>query len=417
MTQFTVAGVDYRFLPLAALDRLAANPRTDETLVAGLDDAVALVTCNRIEVLTGQQVGVQALVQRVLDACELTMDNPSTVQVRSGDDALRHLCRIASGLDALVIGEQIVTNQIKLALDSGRERGAQRTVGLLERVLTVARQARDAAQFDRIRREIGTDAGNWLARHLEHPDRSTVVILGASGAAAEAGIALRRSGVGRIILANRQPEKAAALAEQIGAANRSLDDLPRLLKNADAVIGASRSTNPPLSRKTVTTPMLIVDIAEPSDVAPGLFGEHGLKIVTAFDVSPKAKEAVHRAETAIEFALPALIRWAAGLGDSPLRRFRQWSDEVVETELQAFFRKYPDLTDDREAIERLVNQIRQKLLHGQGVQLGKAEPDVAEKLLLEWIGGSRRNRSTKERHNRRNDEHHSEDGKLGSGQE
>jgi glutamyl-tRNA reductase len=407
-------GVSFRGAPIDLLERVAF---TDEDLVKayrraealdGLEEAVILSTCNRVEVygsVAGYHPGFLAL-KRLLTETRMVAEAELTAPLYAHweRDAAEHLFGVAGGLDSMVLGETQIQSQVREALRVAQAEGSAgpALTGLFHAATRTGR---------RIRRETSLgaapDAFVELAADLAEgrlgglAGRRAVVI----GAGTMAGLAvkhLRRRGVGPVRVLNRSLERARALAERTNAEHGDLDSLPEALAQADLVVSATGATGAVVHASAIRAarasregPLVLLDLAVPRDVDPDV---GALPDVTLIDVEALRDRAA--GETAAVEAARAIVdhevrRFGARRrGDelAPLiRAIRRRGDAILEGELARFAPRLAALTpDERAAVEALARGIVAKLLHDPIVALKeRSEPGSGRAhatLLAELIG-------------------------------
>lgn len=282
-----VIGVSYKSAPVAIRERIAIAGEERDTVLgqlraeAGIREAMVVSTCNRVEVYAAGDDETE-LVERarhVLASRVPGDDLRPYLYERRGLDAVRHVFRVASSLDSLVVGEPQILGQVKEAFEAATT--AESIGGALTRCLTRAFHV-----AKRVRRETALGAGQVsvasvavdLARTI-YSDLSghEVLLLGAGEIAESAARALKAAGATRLLIANRSFEKAEALASQIeGAQPRSLGELPVLLEHADIVLVSTGAAGFVVTRELAAVAvkrrrgraLFFVDVAVPRNVDP-----------------------------------------------------------------------------------------------------------------------------------------------------
>lgn len=250
-------------------------------LVAGLAEVVVLSTCNRVEVY-----GVTDRPAVAFDAESLLavlapegVDPTPHVYTFEGAEAVRHLFSVASGMDSMVLGETEITGQVKLAYEAAQKaRLTGRVLNkLFQRAFQAAKDVRTRTSIGRGATSVGSVAVE-LAEKVFGGDLAgqTVMIVGA-GKMGEACVKhLAKKGVRRVLVANRSPERARALAAEFGGEARPIAALVATMAEADIVVSSTGSPETVLRRAEVEAamaarrqrPLVLIDIAVPRDIAP-----------------------------------------------------------------------------------------------------------------------------------------------------
>jgi glutamyl-tRNA reductase len=408
-------GISFRRASIDLLERLAF---TDADLVKayrrakdtdGLDEAVVLSTCNRVEVygsVVNYHAGFLAL-KRLLaetrDAPEAELAEGLYAQWEG--DAVEHLFSVAGGLDSMVLGETQIQSQVREAL---RVAEAEQVVGSdLKGLFHAATRA-----GRRVRRETSLGAapdafvgrGTSLAEEvLGSLVGRSVVVIGAGTMASLSVKHLRRRGVGPVRILNRSLEHARSLAERTSAEHGDLDALPTALREADLVVSATGAAGVVVRAEAVraarpghASRLVLLDLAVPRDVEPSA---RTLPGVTLIDVdalrgggSADEDEAIARAREIVSEEVRRFVVRRRGDELAPLiREIRRRGDAVLHGELERHAGRLADLSpNERAAVEALARGIVAKLLHDPIVALKeRSEPGSGRthaKLLAELLG-------------------------------
>jgi glutamyl-tRNA reductase len=272
----------------ASLDDVAAACHTDqrETVarLAGepeVSEAFVLQTCNRFEayvVTDAPATGRTVLADFVPDA-----NDPAVVEM-SHEESLRHLLRVAAGLESLVLGEDQIIGQVRDAYASAKTVGA---VGpMLEEALTKAIHVGERARTETAINEgvvsVGSAAVTLADDHWEL-DGATALVIGAGEMGTIAAHAFSDAGVETLIVANRSIERAETVTEDVSLLDSravGLDALPACLPRADVVITATGGDGHVLDTTVLDDcgELLVVDIAQPRDVSPAVSALDGIVV-------------------------------------------------------------------------------------------------------------------------------------------
>jgi glutamyl-tRNA reductase len=403
-------GISFRTAPIDLLERLSFGE--DDLVKAfrraedldGLDEAVVLSTCNRVEVygsVDGYHAGFLALKRlltetRTVGEAELT----APLYAHWERDAAEHLFGVAAGLDSMVLGETQIQSQVREALRAADAEGAAGPVltGLFHAANRAGRRVRRETSLGAAPDALVGHAADRAAERLGGLEGRRVVVIGAGAMAGLAVRHLRDRGVGPVRVLNRSLEHARALAERAGAEHGDLDSLAASLADADLVVSATGATGTVVhadaARRVDGRPLVILDLAVPRDVDPDVAR---LPDVTVIDV-----ETLRDAATAAD---PAAVSAARAIVDDEVRRFqarrrgdqlapliraiRRRGDAVLHAELERHARRLRELTpDEREAVEALARGIVAKLLHDPIVALKERSDAGRERavLLAELLG-------------------------------
>ena len=411
MRDFVVVGLSHRTAPVEVRERLAVAPdRLEHELreIASkgrFDEALLISTCNRVE-LYATSVDPIAAVQNAREAFAGRLSDPvgdNVLYQERGVDVIRHVFRVASSLDSLVVGEPQILGQVKDAFDAAKGAG---TVGtLLGRCFTQA-----FATAKRVRHETGIAEGTVsvssiaceLAKKIfGNLEGRRTLLLGAGEMGESAARSLRQTGT-QLHVINRSEERAQQLAEVCNGRAVPYERLSLELADADVVIASTASDKfiltPELMKGVVRTrrhrPLFIIDIAVPRDVDPRVgnmdnvfvYDVDDLQQVAEENLSVRAREAA-RAEQIVEEEVEAFLSWRRSLELAPtIVALRKRFGQIAAEELQ---RALPRLdgasSSDRAVLEAMGRSLVNKLLHQPMTQLkaGAGEPDGA--LLIDAV--------------------------------
>lgn len=392
-----VVGVNHRSGPLPLLERLTISPDDLGKAVAGLvrrdsiREAVVLSTCNRTEVYVVAELfhGAYSDVREFLSELgDLDLDELSRHLFSEHDTAaVNHLFEVAAGLDSAVLGESEILGQVRNAWEVARSESAARAdLNLLFRsAIATGKRARSETAIGRGTASVSHAAVEMLVDELGDLTGKQVVVVGAGSMGEGVAIALRKAGGARITVANRSPERGAALAERIDGDAVGFEELPALLRRADVVIAGTGSGQPLITeslvvaaRDGVSTPLHVFDIGLPRDVDAAVADLDG---VTAYDLDDlrdwadrsssnrrleaQSVRAIVRDEVE-NFGVESASRRAAPLVAS----LRAAAEEIRVGELDRFASRLGDLGEaERAAVDALTKAVVAKLLHQPSVQL------------------------------------------------
>ncbi|MEO6773506.1 MAG: glutamyl-tRNA reductase [Kofleriaceae bacterium] len=410
MSELFVVGISWRTAKVAVREKLAfREDEVAETLYAlthelPVMEALLISTCNRVEVYgvasPGSDVApsVRAWLAQRKRAKLAELD--SALYERRGPAAIRHVFAVASSLDSLVVGEAQILGQLKHAYafagsagTSGPvlSRAVERAFGVAKRVRTETTIARGAANVSSVAVELAGRVFGDLAG-------KSVLVVGAGKMSSLAARHLYTNGAQQIIVTNRSPEKAEALAVEIDGIAQPWADLERLLAAADVVISSTGAREPVLTRamfKRVAKarkyrPIMIIDIAVPRDAEPQiqdidgvyLFDIDDLDKVVAANLAERAKAAEH-AGRIVEHEAGQFEHWLRTQGVVPTIRalrekFAQIADVEVAKALDQLARKELTRDQQREQLQRVVQLVINKLLHHPTTVLRSSEKEQGE---------------------------------------
>lgn len=406
-----VVGISWRTAPVAIRERLAF--RDDEVPLAlhalvgehshDVAEAVLISTCNRVEIYGVATAGGDPAGAARRFLCANRGAKPSDVAEaiydHQGAAAVRHVFRVASAIDSLVVGEAQILGQLKTAYQVASAAGTTGPVVTrwLERAFGVAKRVRSETAIARGAANVSSVAVELANRVLGDLTGKQVLVVGAGKMSSLAARHLHASGVDRIAVTNRSPDKANALADEIDGEAHPWDMLESLLAAADIVISSTGAREPILTRalfKRVAKtrrwrPMTVIDIAVPRDAEPAigeldgvfLFDIDDLEKVVAKNLAERGKSVDHAARI-VEHEAGQFEQWLRTQGVVPtIRALRDHFAHIADSELQktldTLARRDHSPAQQREAVQRLVQLVINKLLHAPTAALREADPDQA----------------------------------------
>jgi glutamyl-tRNA reductase len=409
VSELFVVGISWRTAPVAVREKLAFRDDelagTLQAMTSALPVAEALLvsTCNRVEVYGVARPGAEPTgpvraflaAQRGIAAADVA----DVLYDHRGGAAVRHVFSVASALDSLVLGEAQILGQLKAAYGAASGAGTSGPVlgRCLERAFGVAKRVRTETSIARGAANVSTVAVDLAKRVFGNLSGKTVLVVGAGKMSTLAARHLYASGAHHLIVTNRSPEKAEALAAEIDGIAKPWADLEGLLVDADVVISSTGAREPILTRplfKRVTKTrrwrqLVVIDIAVPRDADPAIgdfdgvyvFDIDDLEKVVAANLAERAKAAKH-AERIVEHEAGQFEHWLRTQGVVPtIRALRARFARIAESELQKTLdqlaRKDHTPAQQREVVQRLVQLLINKLLHQPTTALREAPPDEA----------------------------------------
>jgi glutamyl-tRNA reductase len=376
-----------------AFDADAAGEALHElTREPGVEEAMILSTCNRTELYVGVVEGAEHVPQSWLSRHHrLTPGKLDEFLYRHDEDeAVRHMFRVATGLDSMVLGEPQILGQVKDAYQQAR--GAQALKAPLDRLMqhtfAVAKRVRTDTRIGAHTVSVAFTAVRLAEQVFADLKQACVLLIGAGDTIELAARHLAEKKVRRLIVANRTLETAQELASRYGGYAIALADLPQHLAEADVVISSTAARQPVLTRAMVEKavavrrhkPMFMVDIAMPRDIEDSvgelqdvfLYGIDDLRQV--IDHNLRSREAAAReAGAIIDLQVERYMAWRRALGvRNPAVDMRHhaevYRDEVLDKARGMLARgKSPE-----EALAFLANTLTNKLLHHPSARLREA---------------------------------------------
>jgi glutamyl-tRNA reductase len=408
-----LVGVNHKTAPVEIRERLALN---DEACAEGLRSLVdgeivreglIVSTCNRVEI-----VGATSAEQLEFGAGQLKNFLDTSGRVPAGfleqhlyrhtdEDAVRHLFRVASSLDSMVIGEPQVLGQVRhaysLAVEAGTagrvlNRLVHHTFRVAKRVRTETGIAANAISISYMAVELGKKIFDSLKGGI-------VMLIGAGEMAELSARHLVNAGVSRVVIANRTEEAARKIADEFGGVSVSLDKMDQYLAEADVVICSTGAPNYVLTeertRKALerrrNRPTCLIDISVPRNIDPAvgnvpnvfLFDIDDLESVISSNIREREREA-ERAELIVQSEVMQFQQTLRLIDVGPsIGALREKFQDVARAELARQRKRLGPLTKEQEAaIESLlvstVNKISHPILNQMRRFYETSEPDISQ---------------------------------------
>jgi glutamyl-tRNA reductase len=389
--KFLVAGVSHNTAPIERLQRLAINRRAlPELLHQGtlqVGDIAILSTCNRTEIYStaaaaggghGEMLEFLEIVDHRLEPGAESL--APYVYAYSGDAAIRHLFRVTSGLDALVLGEPEIAGQVSYALRAAGEAGTVSPAlsRLFHHAIRTSRKVRNNTDIGRAHVSVSSIGVDLLKRSAGSLDGMTVLVVGAGETGLQAARALRRNGASRIVVTSRRAHKAAEVAAELGGTDVPFGSIPAALAEADALVTCTAAETSVISADVIRTAvdgrergLFILDLALPGDVdalardIPGvtLFGLGDLKGIAEEHRSERRDAAVD-AEAIIESEVARFKELLTGAESEPLiRALGERAESLRSVEVARALKRLGHLqTADEQVIEAMSRAIVKRLL-------------------------------------------------------
>jgi glutamyl-tRNA reductase len=387
-----LAGVNHRTAPVQLRERLAY--RTEEIPAAlmeiqarGAREALILSTCNRVELTAAidDDFRVETMIESLLShRTGLTVDEilPHVYRFENSE-AIRHLFRVASSLDSMIVGEPQILGQLKQACTQARDSGS---IGafldvILTRAFNVAKRVRSETEIGQNAVSVSYAAVELAREIFGSLHKIRVLIVGAGKMSEGAARHLMRAGAAGIFITNRTPERAEELARIFRGEVVSYDAFPHRLNEVDIVITSSGAQGYVVTREMIrralearkNQPMFLIDIAVPRNVDPSVADiEHAF----LYDIDDLQRLTDQNLKTRLEVAQQAesivtaeVLRLEARLREREVTptivSFQEQLEAIRQDVVGRYRGRLGDLTGEQEeAIEAITRGIVNKIAHG-----------------------------------------------------
>jgi len=402
MSELLLLGASHKTAPLALRERIALTDTGAERLLAevlavpDVHEAVVLSTCNRTELylVVGDPVEAESAVvaQLARRAGLRPTELLEGVYSERNCDAARHLYRVASGLESMVVGEAEVQGQVKRAYElalAGRTTGPL-TNKLFRAALETGKRVRTDTGIGEGRNSVASVAVDLARDTLGSLEDRHVVIVGAGETAELTARALHERGVATLFVANRRRGRAAALAARFGGSTLALDELPAALLRADIVVASTSSPHALLEAEVLAEvlggrggrPLLLIDLAVPRDIEPACAELPGVTLANVDDLhavverhTQVRRSEARRAEGIVEEEIAAFAGWLGSLEVMPtIAALRTHADAIVDSVLAENATRWESLSErDRVRVEAVARAVANRLLHEPTLQVKSAD--------------------------------------------
>lgn len=397
MPLFTI-GISHHTAPIEIREKVAF-PRTEYAArvdqlraLAGVEEVLILGTCNRTEIYClSSQSGKETVIDWIHRANDLPAGQfDKYFYAFEGEEAARHLIRVASGLDSLVLGETQILGQLKEAWQLAHDAGSLGTVldRLFQHTFASAKSIRTRSGISEHPVSVAYTAVVLARQIFGDLATKTVVLVGAGEMVQLCGRYLRDHGIANLLILNRSKAKAEELAAELGATAMTLEQLGDALPRADILISSTASPQPVIRKPDVKAalrqrrhrPMFLVDIAVPRDIESAVADLKDVYLYTIDDLQQVVDENMQqRSEAAalaladVDEAVDAFMRWLYGIrAGRTLKRIRELSHEYEEELTDRALRRLQAGQDPAEVLQQMANTLTNKILHLPSKRLREA---------------------------------------------
>jgi glutamyl-tRNA reductase len=387
--RLSLVGVNHGAAPLAIREKVAVRAgKLDDSLAQlrfRLPYGVILSTCNRTEIYTFDAENYQAEKASLdfMKARASVQDDSLLpyIHVSQDKEAAEHLFRVAGGLESMIVGEFEVLGQVKRALEAAEKAGMVNLPlrYLFQNAIRVGRRLRHETGISKNALSISSVAVDLAAGVVGDLKRCKMLVIGTGEAGRLVAKAARERGVFRVVVAGRTQERAAALADQLGGIPVSAGNLKEELRTIDLVITCSGAPHPVLDAGYVEevmmdrpgSPLVIIDIAIPRNVDPGIACLKGIFLYNIDDLTKisnsnrKQREVeIQQAEEIIRGEISRFVSWWQDLEIRPVvRALMSKAEEIRSAQLEKTLKKlHPLSLDQLENLEAMTRSIVNKIL-------------------------------------------------------
>jgi glutamyl-tRNA reductase len=401
-----LVGLNHKTAPVEMRERLAfdeaAIPDALSLLVDQqmVDEGLIVSTCNRVELLAsspaGPQGGIERLTGFLCDFHKLPINSINSHIYRLTDtEAVKHLFRVASSLDSLVVGESQILGQVKEAYRHATSAG---TIGrvlsqLMHRTISVAKRVRTETAISQNPVSVSSVAVELARKIFNDLSDKTVLLVGAGEMGQIAAQNLIDAGAGKLIVTNRTAERAEAVAKQFGGGAINFEAFYEMLPVADIVICSTGAPDYMITHEETRRafksrrkgPALFIDISVPRNIDPEiaridsafLFDVDDLESVVKANMREREREAA-LAENIIESEVQQFVKHLRSLDIGPgVQEVKELIQQMAVSEFRRNRKRMGEITPSQEEaiMNVLIPALVNKLSHPMIVHIKNAARD------------------------------------------
>lgn len=387
-----VVGLNHKIADVDVREKLAFNgPKLEEGLLRfrelpEIQEGMIISTCNRVELYANVNDPQRAFESTKAFLAEFHNINRASLDkalyIYNDINAVRHIFRVASSLDSMVVGEPQILGQLKDAFELAL---AKKTTGILlnklmKKAISVAKRVRTETRIAENAVSISFAAVELAKKIFTDLSKRVFMLLGAGEMAELAAKHLISNGVKEVLVSNRTYERACDLAKEFNGRPVKFDDFIQEMVRTDIIICSTGAPHYILTKSQMQKVMkerkqrqvFIIDISVPRNIDPKindldnvyLYNVDDLQGVVYANMFERQKEA-EKAEKIIEEEMDTFLKWQASLDSVPtIVALREKAEEIKKEELDKLFHKIQGIGEkEKEAIEYMATTIMNKLIH------------------------------------------------------
>jgi len=412
--ELIVIGLNHKTASIDVRERMAFAEDQMETALhqlkslPSLKENMILSTCNRVEIYAAARETEKAVFDLKHFLSQYhglpLIEFDKNLYSFTGEEAVKHIFRVASSLDSMVVGEPQILGQIKSAYEAAVE---SKTSGiilhrLLHRAFHVAKRVRTETRIGDSAVSVSSVAVDLARKIFETLEKKTVLLIGAGEMCELAARHLVSGGVEKVLVTNRTSERAASLAQEFKGEAIPFHEMNQALNRVDIVISATDSPQYLIRRDQVAKvikdrkqkPIFFIDIADPRNIEPSvgeienvyLYNIDDLKKVADDNIKDRGKEA-QKAETIVREEVTKFVHWYHSLEVTPtIVALRKKFEEIGKKELEKTLSLHPNLSEkERKSLEALTSAILNKILHTPSTLLRQSNEEAMADFYLDTL--------------------------------
>jgi glutamyl-tRNA reductase len=390
MSRIAILSVNHQLAPVEVREKVAFVPdKLTQALnnlhhIDGIDACIILSTCNRVEIyVSSEHKNLKEVLSdylaKIHNIKRDTID--SYLNYFEGNEALTHLCNVATGLDSLVLGEPQILGQLKEAYHIAKE--AKTLNKLLEKLFqhafSTAKKVRTDTQIGASPVSIAYCAVKLSERIFEQLSEQTILLIGAGEMIELCAQYLNQKGVDKMIVANRTVQNAQKIAHLYQAQSVSLKQLSSIMHKADIIISSTAAPVPIIGKGLIESalkkrkhkPIFMLDIAIPRDIEPEVGQLDDVYLYTIDDIEQVVNDNIGNREKEKSLAQEIIIKqnqvfnqWLDTLPNEQMVQSYQFGANSIKDELlEKAIKQLKNGADSEDIIRKLADQLANKLLH------------------------------------------------------
>ncbi|MBT7275067.1 MAG: glutamyl-tRNA reductase [Woeseiaceae bacterium] len=394
---FNILGLNHNTAPLIIRERLAfSNKETLDALneinaIESVNEVVILSTCNRSELyLNSDEKGLAQVEAWLIKYKDISEETAAHLFIKSGEEAINHISRVACGLDSMILGEPQILGQLKEAFRTAQESGTIKDIlnPLFAHVFSVAKKIRTNTEIGKSPVSVAYAAVTLANQFFSGFKQHTALLIGAGMSIELTAKHLKTRGIGRLFIANRDFEKAQKLAKKFNGYAIDLNDIDGILEAADILISATSSQKYLITKLQISKaikarkrrPIFAVDIAVPRDMEPTIADLEDIYIYTIDDLEKVILEGqANRQEAAIQannLVLEESSRYMEKQKmlsiNSKIIALREYGEKIKQEILEQSRKQLKKGDDIEQVLEKNTSTVINKLMHLPNIKLKKA---------------------------------------------
>lgn len=402
---FVACGLNHKSAPISMREKFAVSPEKNSDILQhllnlpGVSEAAYLSTCNRTEIYCETEDS-DIILPQLADYHQLPQEKlPDYTYIHQGTSGLRHLLRVGSGLDSMMVGEPQILGQLKQAYSTACESGS------------VGKELRQLFEYlFRITKRIRTNSGigvnpvsvayasiNMISDIFPCFDDLKVFLIGSGQTASLVASYLKKKGVNEFLVASRNLDNASELAQSIDGQGLAIGDIPDYLYQADIVVTATACPLPFINvglveraiEKRGNKPMFLLDLAVPRDIEPQVAQLEHVQLYNVDDLQALVDKSLSQRQFAAEIAeqmidseLENYIRWHRSLrANDAICDYREQTQQIGQVELQRALKQLNTTKSNEDILQELTHRLVNKFCHTPSLGLQHAAYEGREDLL------------------------------------